>query len=325
MTQVEPLGPGREFDLIRSITRDLPEHPRVLIGPGDDAAVLSGGLVISCDASVENVHFRRDWLSAEDIGYRAAAVALSDIAAMAAQPTALLVSLLLPARDYGDYALSIMQGVRRAAELVGAALAGGDITRTDGPLAIDVMVLGTSEQPVLRSGATQGDEVWVTGVLGGAATAVAAWRAGEEPGEAARAAFVAPRPRVAEARWLAQHCELHTLIDLSDGLVADLRHVASASNVAITVRASDVPKHPALRTASDAFDLALAGGDDYELCFTAPPGVARTIIDSFQDRFGISITCIGQVSVGSGVQVLGTDGQPLTLTAAGYDHFAELR
>src|SRR5687768_9365153 len=86
MTQVEPLGPGREFDLIRSITRDLPDHPRVLIGPGDDAAVLSGGLVISCDASVENVHFRRDWLSAEEIGYRAAAVALSDIAAMAAQP-----------------------------------------------------------------------------------------------------------------------------------------------------------------------------------------------------------------------------------------------
>jgi thiamine-monophosphate kinase len=323
MTDFEALGPGREFDLIRAITRDLPEHPDILVGPGDDAAVLRGGVVVSCDVSVEGVHFRREWLDAEEIGYRAAAVALSDLAAMAAQPSALFVSLVLTPTDYGDYALRVMHGVRRAADRAGAALAGGDTTRTNGPLTIDVTVVAYSDRPVLRSGAVQGDEVWVTGELGAAAAAVAAWTAGQQPDAAQRRAFAEPQARTREAQWLAQHMELHALIDLSDGLVADLRHVAQASNVGIVVRAADIPVHNAQHKHPDGLARALSGGDDYELCFTAPAGAVEPLRAGFQDEFGIALTRIGEVTTGSGVEVIGPNGKAMSFVTAGYDHFAE--
>ncbi|HEX2188489.1 MAG TPA: AIR synthase related protein [Longimicrobiaceae bacterium] len=181
-----PLAPGAEFALIRRfVPRGQPARADVLVGPGDDCAVVAGGIALSTDMSVEGVHFRRDWLSPREIGWRAAAAALSDLAAVAARPIGVLVSLALPAGDAGDPAVELMAGVREAAEAVGGAVLGGDVARTTGPLVVDVTVVGEARNPVLRSGARRGDEVWVTGALGGAAAAVRAWLAGGEPdGEA---------------------------------------------------------------------------------------------------------------------------------------------
>ena len=182
--------------MIRRFLPELPTHDDVIVSAGDDAAVLRDGWIVSTDASVEDVHFRRAWLSASEIGYRAAAIALSDLAAMAAEPVALFASLVMPAALYGAEALELMAGVSAAARAQGAAVAGGDTTRTDGPLVIDITVIGRSAAPVLRSGARAGDEVWLTGTLGGPVAALAAWRAGTAPTPAARAAFARPQPRI---------------------------------------------------------------------------------------------------------------------------------
>jgi thiamine-monophosphate kinase len=319
MTRFPVLGPGREFDLIRDVAQTVHDHAELVVGPGDDCAVLNGGWVITCDASVENVHFRREWLNAEEIGYRATAVALSDVAAVAATPVAILSSLVSPTRDYGHFVHDIMAGVMRAAAAAGAILAGGDTTHTDGPLVIDVTAMGMASAPILRSGARLGDEVWVTGHLGAAASAVYAWLRGKQPDPAARTAFANPQPRVHEALWLGDRADIHSLIDISDGLAADLQHIAAASSVAITVHADLLP------VPSDLADLklALSGGDDYELCFTAAPGEIEPISNEFIDQFGIALSRIGEVQTGSGVRILDSHGQPIVLERAGYDHFGD--
>ena len=235
------LGPGAEFDLIRRFLESEGElPPQVRVGPGDDAAVIDGGWVISTDLSVEDVHFRRAWLSDEEIGYRAGAAAISDLAAMAATPVALLLSLAAP-RDGTVDPEAVHAGVRSIAGSVGASVIGGDFSRSPGPLVLDVVVLGCTAWPVLRDGAEPGDDVWVTGALGASAAAVHAWEAGEEPSAELRTAYAAPMPRVAEACCLVEHEVVDALIDLSDGLVGDLGHVAAASGVQITIETRCVP------------------------------------------------------------------------------------
>jgi thiamine-monophosphate kinase len=322
MTGPGPFGPGREFDLIRSFLPVLPAHDAVIVSAGDDAAVLRDGWVLSTDASVEDVHFRRSWLEPEEIGYRAVAVALSDLAAMAAAPVAILVSLVLTAADYATVAARVMAGAARAAARFGAAVPGGDTTRTAGPLVIDVTALGRSERPILRSGARAGDEVWVTGALGAAASAVVAWRAGRAPDRAARAAFAEPQPRLAEALWLAEQLELHALIDLSDGLASDAAHLAAASNVALRIEAPEVPVHTAAGRGGDSMRLALSGGDDYELCFTAAARAVQPIQESFRRMFQLPLTRIGTVHAGSGLEIVDGSGQRVNAHMKGYDHFA---
>jgi thiamine-monophosphate kinase len=334
MTSNSPLGPGREFDLIRRFF-PLPAHNDVVIGTGDDAAVLRGGWVISTDASVEHIHFRRDWLSAREIGYRSAAVALSDLAAMAAAPVALLVSLILPAADYGTFAEQIMAGVADVARRFGAALAGGDTTRTDGPLVLDVVALGHTEQPVLRSGARVGDEVWVTGKLGGAALAVRELLQGRTPEPIAQARYAQPEPRVREALWLAQHLDVHALIDLSDGLASDAAHLATASNVALRIEAKSIPIHCAEQAQiqalsapgfqlTDSVRNALTGGDDYELCFTASPGTVQQMQQEFEHTFRVPLSRIGSVSAGQGIEIVDENGNRVEEMLSGYDHFGSI-
>jgi thiamine-monophosphate kinase len=314
----EPLGPGREFDLIREFVRNAPSNDALLVGPGDDCAVFQGGFVLSSDASVEGVHFRRDWLSAEEIGYRAAAAALSDLAAMAAQPIAILTSFALPQTDYGEFALQVMAGGQRAASAAGAAHAGGDTTATTGPVVIDVVVFGKAEQPVLRSNARVGDHVYVTGELGGAAAAVSDWASGSTPSADARRRYAIPEPRIREALWLSERIELHAMIDLSDGLASDAAHLAAASRTALSLRMAQLPVHPA---AAERVHLALAGGDDYELCFTAEPDAVEGVALEFYERFGITITDIGDVTEGSGVRILNEAGVVLESPPHGWDHF----
>jgi thiamine-monophosphate kinase len=317
------LGAGAEFDLIRRFLAEGGElPPEVRVGPGDDAAVLDGGWVVTCDLSVEEVHFRRDWLSDEEIGYRAAAASLSDLAAMAANPVGVLVSLAAP-RDGSVDVEAVDRGVRTAAARFGAAVVGGDLSRSPGPLFVDVVSLGRSPWPVLRDGAEPGDDVWVTGALGASAAAVRVWRAGGTPTPELRAAYAAPTPRVLEARRLVEHEVVDAMIDISDGLVGDLGHLAAASGVRIDVELVRVPVAPAAVAAlgaDEALDAALHGGEDYELAFVTDPGAVEP--EYFEERYGLVLTRVGRVSEGEGVRLVDAAGDAQRATEGGFDHWA---
>jgi thiamine-monophosphate kinase len=326
------LGPGAEFDLIRRFLAGSPTAPpppalpaAVRIGPGDDCTVVRGeGIAISVDMSVEGVHFRQEWLEPEEIGYRAAAAALSDLAAMAATPIGILVALAMRREDTA-LAARVMDGARAAASAVGAALLGGDSASSSGPMIIDVVVIGNVLEPLLRSAARPGDSVWVTGELGAAAMAVRAWKTGLPPDPAARLAFALPAPRVAEAAWLVRHGAAGALIDLSDGLGGDAGHIAAASAVKVILDAAAIPIHPVVhataRNRQEALRVALSGGEDYELCFTAPPGAVESIRHRFGEAFELQLARVGTVHEGSGVMVRDFDGTVAELQYGGFDHF----
>lgn len=316
------LGPGTEFDIIRRFTAGLESLPaEVRVGPGDDAAVLSGGWVVTTDLSVEDVHFRRAWLTDEEIGYRAGAVALSDLAAMASTPVAMLVSIAAP--PDGDVDLeAVDEGLRAVAGSVGAAIIGGDLSGSPGPLVLDVVALGRSAWPVLRDGAEPGDHVWVTGALGASAAAVRLWEGGHEPPSGLRAAYAAPRPRVDAARCLVEREVVDALIDISDGLVGDAGHIAAASGVRITLDEGLIPVASAAAEAVGAevaLELALYGGEDYELCFVTDPGVVDP--DDFAKRYGLELTRVGAVEEGSGVWLRASSGETRELRRGGFDHW----
>ncbi|MEX2281891.1 MAG: thiamine-phosphate kinase [Gemmatimonadota bacterium] len=323
MTEHSRLGPGREFDLIRSVIGELPDSAALVVGPGDDAAVFPDGWVVSTDASVENVHFQRAWLSPEEIGARAVTVALSDLAAMAAEPIAVFVSLVMPKSDYDTFGPAVLSGAVRAGHHYRAALGGGDTTRSDGPLTIAVSVFGRAARPVLRSGALPGDEVWVTGALGAAAAAVRAWSNGNPLHPEARAAFARPTARIAEALWLSDRVDLHALIDLSDGLASDAGHIAAASRVALRIATGSLPIHEAAGAHADAVRLALTGGDDYELCCVAGPGTIGRVQREFEQLFRLGLTRVGVVEPGDGVHCVDDNGRALAEPLTGFDHFAD--
>jgi thiamine-monophosphate kinase len=344
------LGDGAEFDLIRSFLHGaVAGREDVRVGPGDDACVLANGVVLSVDMSVEGVHFRRDWLAPDEIGYRATMAALSDLAAMAASPLGVLASLAIGGADR-TLGAEVMVGVRDAIERVGGVLLGGDLTRSPAPLVLDVVAVGSTSAPVLRSGARPGDELWVTGELGGAALAVATLAAGATPDPAARRRFAAPAARVAEAAWLAARHLPAAMLDLSDGLAGDLSHLARSSDAAMVIEAGRIPIHPSINVGSaaaaaseeraangeaqaaligvggpladdPALHLALSGGEDYELCFAARAGTVEPHRVPFQQLFGLELSRVGRVEAGGGVYLERVDGTRTTLTAAGYQHF----
>ena len=288
----------------------------VLVGPGDDAAVLRGGLVVSTDLMVERVHFDFDWITPDEVGFRAGAAALSDMAAMGAQPVALLVSMAVS----GDPRLceELQRGLREAGDRVGAPIVGGDVSRSPGPVVVDVAAVGRARAPVLRSGAEPGADVWVSGELGGAAAAVSAWSAGGRPEPAARERFASPPDRVALGAALAAGNLARAMIDISDGLVADAGRIARASGVALRILQDLLPLDP---VAGGGLKDAIEGGEDYELMFTAPAGT-RTRIQELGQEMGVRLTRIGSVERGDGVALEDGEGRRIVTGRGGYDHFA---
>ena len=308
-----PLGEGREFDVIRSL---LEEWGSVARGIGDDAAVLAPPagelLVASTDASVEGVHFRREWLSAEEIGYRAATAALSDLAAMAATPAGLLVALAAPPA-WDDLLRELARGLGRAAHAARCPIIGGNVTRAS-ELSITSTVLGLARDPIGRGGARPGDLVLVTGRLGGPAQALAAWLRGQQPESADRERFAAPSARLEEARWLAAG-GARAIIDISDGLAADAAHLAVASGVTLALDAGDVPCMPGAIMAQ-----AIESGEEYELLVAVPPGSGLDGRE-FERRVGIPVTRIGVVVAPvPGTALQWRDGR--VDSPRGHDHFS---
>lgn len=307
------------IDLVRRI---LVRGPRrgVRVDIGDDAAVLApmrAPLVLSVDTAVEDRHFRRAWMPLDVIGARAFEAAASDLAAMGARPVAALLALALPADTREPDVAALARGVARAARRTGCPVVGGNFTGAS-EISITTTVIGSAERPLRRDGARMGDRVFVTGTPGAAALGLAVLQRGREGRVANSAAFVRrfARPEAQIDAGLALVGRASAAIDLSDGIVSDASHVARASGVRITIDATVLPmaRHQ-VRVAEalglDARVLALTGGEDYELLFTAPRGV----------RLPIAATEIGVVERGRGVRVLGEGGRPMALARAGFDHF----
>lgn len=315
------MADGPEFDRIRGIVEALGDAAGDL---GDDAGEIPAGegtLVASTDASVEHVHFQRDWLSAEEIGWRSAAAAVSDLSAQGAEPVAILVALALPATTPESEISGVMRGVGAVARAARAKVVGGDLVRAR-DWTVTVTVLGRAERPVPRSGASPGDKLWVTGTLGGARAALDAWLDGRVPPAGARQGFAHPPLRVEAGRWLAAHGAT-AMLDLSDGLAADIQHLASASGVAATLTLERVPVEPdaavaAVAQGTDPTLYAAEGGEDYELLVAMPSDFGDAGVREFEHATGHGITLVGTLERGSGVRLL-LRGE--RIRATGFDHF----
>jgi thiamine-monophosphate kinase len=306
------LGGRREFDIIRSMLSVWGPNAH---GIGDDAAVLSvpegHRLIASTDASVEGMHFRREWLTPREIGARAAAAAISDLAAMAATPLGLLLALALP-QSWLPEIEEVARGVGEMASRSRCPIVGGNLARAE-VLSLTITVLGSAVSPLTRAGAHAGDILYVTGQLGGPVTALQALLTGASPRADHRERFAAPRPRLDEARWLAER-GASAAIDLSDGLLADAGHLAAASGVAIEL---DPSRYPCVSGVSAA--VASWGGEEYELLVAFPPNLIPDV-GAFHERFGLPITAIGRVTHGEGVRERGSAVR--VEFPSGHDHFS---
>jgi len=315
-TGASRLGAGGEFDHLRAIFARLGSDARDL---GDDCALVSVAgrtIAISIDLSLEGVHFRTDWLSFREIGWRATAAALSDLAADGAAPLGVLVSLGVPGnrqRPSGNASLEIMAGVGAAARSVGAHVLGGDLVRSPRYL-VDVCALGLVTRRVRRNGARPGDGLWVTGRLGGAGLALRAFRARRRVEPGLRRRFARPVPRIAAGRWLARH-GARAMIDISDGLAGDAGHIAAASDVSIEIELARVPCWPGV-TPRDA----VRSGEEYELLVALPRRFQERDARAFRRATRLPLTRIGVCIAGRGVRIT-DNGQRIT-PPRGYDHFA---
>jgi len=307
-----------EFGLIDRFFAGLaPAGKGIDLGVGDDAALLQPPpgrrLAMTLDTLVAGCHFLPD-ADPEGLGHKALAVNLSDLAAMGAEPAWGLLALTLPRIDEA-WLTAFAAGLGALARRHGVALVGGDTCR--GPLALALQLTGFVDpgRALRRDGAHPGDLIFVTGTLGDAALALAGIQAGRRVSAFLRMRLERPEPRVAEGRALAGIAS--ACIDLSDGLASDLGHLCEASGCGARVEAARVPLSPAARRYWDG-DWApiLAGGDDYELCFTVPPERLDALAAS-----GVAYTRIGKMVDGSGVTFLDERGQPLP-PMSGYDHFS---
>ncbi len=338
-TTVADIG---ERALISRITSRLPRPAWVVVGPGDDAAVVEQELrtleALTTDALIEGVHFDRRFVPPDAIGHRALAVNLSDLAAMGARPRSVLLSLALPAALVVSDLDRIIDGILALAETERVAIVGGNITRSPGPLMIDVMATGSVKRRriLTRAGARPGDDVYVTGTLGDAAVGLSSLQStlglvgqarqsgARAPVPGGEARYLRPIPRVRAGVFLGQQKVASACIDLSDGLADGVRRIAEASLVGITILAEALPFSDDVRSWHlgnlDAMvDTAMRGGDDYELLFTCSPR-ARGRLRGVQRLLGnLPITRIGTVAKGREVRVRTAAGdQPVP---DGFEHF----
>ncbi len=306
-----------EFELISRLTRSLPTNKSVVVGPGDDCAVLDLGLpdrflLFKTDAVVEGVHFTSA-TPPEKVGHKALGRCLSDIAAMAGSPTAAVITAGLPRNFDVDYVERLYAGMSSLARKYDVAFVGGETTASLSGVFISVALLGWAGRgkAVLRSGAEVGDAIFVTGELGGSL-------AGKH---------LEFEPRLAEARWLAENFSIHSMLDVSDGLAGDIRHVLNASKVGAELLATSIPTSREARRAGKQESgkppllAALTDGEDFELLFTVASRDAVPVLDAWKQRFPeLALTCIGKITAQEGVTIRDKQGvRPLT--AHGYAHF----
>ena len=309
-----------EFELIAKLTADLPKDASVKVGCGDDCAVLNLGipgknLLFKTDAVVEGIHFTSE-TAPQKIGRKALARALSDIAAMAGTPTAAVITIGLPPKFDAARVAGIYEGINDVARRYHLSIVGGETTTNPERILISIAVIGlvAKGKAILRSGAKAGDAIFVTGELGGSL----------------QGRHLDFEPRLDEARWLAENFSIHAMIDLSDGLAGDLRHLLNASNVGGDLLSTAIPISRAAKlharsesSANPPLLAALTDGEDFELLFTVASADAVPLLDGWKKKFpGVKLSCIGKITAETGVRLCGRDGiKPLFVH--GYTHFAK--
>jgi thiamine-monophosphate kinase len=307
-----------EFELIHLLTRSLPANSSVITGAGDDCAVLDldtrdRWLLLKTDAIVEGIHFSTD-APPEKIGHKALARCLSDIAAMAGTPTAAVVTIALPRKHDPKVLEAIYSGINSLARCHDVAIVGGETTTNPERLLISVALVGwvPRGKAILRSGAKPGDAIFVSGELGGSLSG----------------RHLEFEPRLPEARWLTHNFQIRAMIDLSDGLAGDLRHILRASSVGAELLSSAIPISRVARRLGKAESshkppllAALTDGEDFELLFTLPARDAVPLLDGWKKEFPrVPLSCIGKIIAGQGITLRDKTGvRPLT--AQGYEHF----
>lgn len=308
-----------EIDLIAKLTRSLPGNKSVVVGAGDDCAVLDLGLgenrlLFKTDAIVEGIHFQPT-TAPEKIGRKALARCLSDVAAMGGTPTAALITLALPKNFDVAFVEKIYVGLNQLALEHQVAIAGGETTTNPERILISISLIGivSKEKCILRSGAKVGDAIFVSGELGGSLSEK----------------HLEFEPRLDEARWLAENFSIHSMIDVSDGLAGDLRHLLQAGKVGAELMSSAIPISREARmqsrsesSAKPPLLAALTDGEDFELLFTIASRDAVPLVDAWKKRFPkLRLSCIGKILNKPGLQIRGQHGvRPLN--AHGYVHFA---
>lgn len=327
---VPPMGEGALIERIAArakATGQLPQGFVVAEGIGDDTAVLQVGshtLLWAADMLVESIHFRLDWIDPASLGWKALAVNLSDIAAMGGAPVGALLSIALAPEYTGTWLDGFTDGLLECARAFGVALLGGDTNRAPW-MVIDVSVLGMVEgAPVLRRGAQVGDWILVTGALGASRAGLQALLTGA-PNALDLTPHFRPVPRL-QAGARARALGATAMMDLSDGLAADLPKLLRASGCGAIIRLSQLPIHPlahqwATATGADPALFAFLGGEDYELLITAPPEHARRMLEQLPAQTGVALTVIGEVTDTPELWLEHPDGTRTSPPAAGWDHF----
>lgn len=308
-----------EFELIERLTRVLPKNKSVVAGAGDDCAVLDIGLpgkflLFKTDAAVEGIHFTND-TPPQKVGRKALARCLSDIAAMAGTPTAALITIAFPKKFETKFIEAIYAGLNSLATEHEVAIVGGETTTNPGGFLISIAMIGfvSRDKIVLRSGAKAGDAIFVTGELGGSI-------------DGRHLDF---EPRIKEANWLAENFSIHAMIDLSDGLAGDLKHIVTASKVGAELLADAIPASRAAKinfkskgSTKSPLLAALTDGEDFELLFTIASKDAVTLLDGWKRKFPrLKLSCIGKITAGTAISIRDRRGAK-PLQAHGYIHFS---
>jgi len=319
---------GGEFALIDRLARQSHvSHPDLLTGVGDDAAVIAGPaphadhLLVTTDMLIEKRHFRCDWASPEQIGIKSVVCNLSDIAAMGGTPTFMFVSLALTEKTDVEWVDALYQGMAAACQDYHVVLAGGDTTQGTA-ITISIALLGrvSPHDLCLRSHALPGDRLCVTGPLGGSAAGLAMLAASLTPPEYLQEKHLAPGCRLDVAPQIAPFA--HAMIDISDGLAAEVNHICNQSGTGAEIVMSDIPIHPSVRdaarlTGKDPFEFVLSGGEDFELLFSISANNLQQMIEK-----GIHVTPIGRVTDADAGRMLQRPDGTRTSLSGGYNHFS---
>jgi thiamine-monophosphate kinase len=316
-----PLSEKRLIQRIRHSTLQTARAAKsVATGIGDDCAVLrvpaGHEMLVTTDFSIENVHFRRDWHPPELIGRRCLTRGLSDIAAMGGEPLAAFLSMAVASDVPQKWIDRFLKGLLALAKEFKVPLAGGDTAQSEGGIQADIVVVGSvpKGKAVLRSGAQPGEQIYVTGELGGSAAMLALLMESKHTG-AQRLRQFRSQPRIQAGQWLRQRGAASAMIDLSDGLSTDLEHICQESHVGAEIDAEAIPR---ARVGSGkkevGLEFALHGGDDYELLFTSAAKIPSRVA-------GVRVSRIGQITSSTGMRLIGADGKARRLRAVGWEHF----
>ena len=335
MSQPAATTERRLIEIIRGAAR---RAPAVRVGIGDDCAVLEPApeslLLATTDLLIEDVHFRRRWATPTDIGWKALAVNVSDIAAMGGRPRWALIALACPETVAVDEAEAFYAGVQALATEHDVTIVGGDTAASPGGWIINVTMLGeTIRAPLLRSTARAGDVIAVTGSLGRSAAGLALLEASPAPASVAgevsadvRAAHLRPRPRTREGQWLSEAGGVTSMIDLSDGLATDLGHLCEESGVGARVDLGRVPVESSVKVVAralgrDALEWATGGGEDYELLLTCSPETFERLAGGLSRATGTKLTAVGEMTrAAEGIHYLDAGGRDVSVPP-GFEHF----